>query len=427
MRKVLYSKFSKDREKKYQIQTLILEQDGEKKILKKPIHEEGKAHLENMQKSYPVLSELYRDARVKICPCQATAEGIWFPFVEGESLENRIRFHGETGQYEELKKDFRFLADVIFSVKNMHTFRTSPEFEEIFGNPEFEQSQHSGEISNVDMIPANLLMGDGCTVVDYEWVFPFEIPLEFIYARSLFLQETVARLDKEQQRELYAMGYVKLEELPVYYEMEVKFQEYVAGKEEKYALSHLYKKMHCEVHPVRNVDYSQFTSELKVEGFREGNWEEIDFILFDQTEIHKTISLDVKKTYDRIRILPERHKCILKIHEISGRKENEKTAISFSHNSELLIIDDYYFLEPPVLEFENAGFDCLEIQYLIYRKNDGAIDQLVHFIKRERELMDRNLVLTDQVFHMEQRIRRIESLQAYKMYKKMRNIVKRGN
>ena len=46
MRKVLYSKFSKDREKKYQIQTLILEQDGEKKILKKPIHEEGKAHLE---------------------------------------------------------------------------------------------------------------------------------------------------------------------------------------------------------------------------------------------------------------------------------------------------------------------------------------------------------------------------------------------
>ena len=33
MRKVLYSKFSKDREKKYQIQTLILEQDGEKKIL----------------------------------------------------------------------------------------------------------------------------------------------------------------------------------------------------------------------------------------------------------------------------------------------------------------------------------------------------------------------------------------------------------
>ena len=93
----------------------------------------------------------------------------------------------------------------------------------------------------------------------------------------------------------------------------------------------------------------------------------------------------------------------------------------------MLIIDDYYFLEPPVLEFENAGFDCLEIQYLIYRKNDGAIDQLVHFIKRERELMDQNLALKDQVFHMEQRIRRIESLQAYKMYKKMRNIVKRGN
>ena len=135
----------------------------------------------------------------------------------------------------------------------------------------------------------------------------------------------------------------------------------------------------------------------------------------------------MKKTYERIRILPERHKCILKIYEISGRKENEKTAVSFSHNSELLIIDDYYFLEPPVLEFENAGFDCLEIQYLIYRKNDGAIDQLVHFIKRERELMDRNLVLTDQVFHMEQRIHRIESLQAYKMYKKMQNIVKRGN
>lgn len=41
--------------------------------------------------------------------------------------------------------------------------------------------------------------------------------------------------------------------------------------------------------------------------------------------------------------------------------------------------------------------------------------------------MDQNLALKDQVFHMEQRIRRIESLQAYKMYKKMQNIVKRGN
>ncbi|MGN0399850.1 MAG: hypothetical protein ACI4EO_06950 [Blautia sp.] len=427
MHKVLYSKFSKDREKKYQIATLILEQNGEKRILKKPVHEEGKVHLEKMQESYSVLSELYKDARVKICPCQATADGVFFPFVEGESLENRIRFHGETGQYEELKKDFRFLADVIFSVKNMRTFQTSPEFEEIFGTPEFAKPQHSGESSNIDMIPANLLMGDGCTVVDYEWVFPFEIPLEFIYARSLFLQETVAGLDKELQRELYAMGNVNLEEIPVYYAMEVKFQEYVAGKGEKYALSHLYEKMHCEVHPVRNVDYSQFTHELKVEGFRKGNWEEIDFIIFDQTEIHKTLSLDTQNTYDRIRILPEKDKCILKIYEVSGRKEKEKTAISFSDNSELLIIDDYYFSEPPVLEFENPGFDCLEIHYLIYRKNDGAIDQLIHFIKREKELMDKNQILTDQVFHMEQRIRRIESLQAYKMYKKMRNIVKRGN
>ena len=69
------------------------------------------------------------------------------------------------------------------------------------------------------------------------------------------MQEAVCGLDKSQLEELYAIGRVDMEEVPVYYQMEVNFQEHVAGKGEKYALSHLYQKMHCKSYHVSVWDY----------------------------------------------------------------------------------------------------------------------------------------------------------------------------
>ena len=99
-------------------------------------------------------------------------------------------------------------------------------FCEVFGHPALKEGLAAAEISNIDMIPGNLLLdGEKVWVADYEWVFPFAVPIAFIYARSVFLQEAASALTKEEQEELYAIGGISMEEIPVYYHMEECFQE----------------------------------------------------------------------------------------------------------------------------------------------------------------------------------------------------------
>lgn len=448
MPEILYSKFSKDRQKKFQIATMIVEENKEKSVIKKAMHKEGEVHVRKMIESRELLSELFVNSGVEMCPCKEENGQVRFLFVEGESLEERIHRHANANDYEALKEDYRFLAKIIFSVKGMHTFESSPAFEEIFGSPKFKEAQHSVDISNVDMIPANLLLGEKCVLADYEWVFFFEIPLEFIYARSVFLQEAVCNLDKKQLEELYAIGRVDMEEVPVYYQMEVNFQEYVAGKGEKYALSHLYQKMHCKSYPVSEWDYkSQFFS-ICIEGFAGDKWEEISYEETIHSEIQKNIKLDEQKKYTRLRIKPVGSKSIIKIKKLVGKKEKQEVNLKFSHNAKLVIIDDYYFLEPPVLEIALDGCEEVEFDYFIYRKNDGVIDQMVTFIQNEKALKDEVQMLTEKsaaqekrigelgkevnvlqatVEYQAEKIRQLENLKVYKMYQKVRKIVKRGN
>ena len=99
--------------------------------------------------------------------------------------------------------------------------------------------------------------------------------VEFIFARSIFLQEAVCKCTPKQQKELYKIANIEPEEVLQFYQMEVCFQEYVAGKSEKYALSKLYKNMHRRAYPISEVCYMQAYS-LKLEGLtKEGKWEEL--------------------------------------------------------------------------------------------------------------------------------------------------------
>lgn len=226
----------------------------------------------------------------------------------------------------------------------------------------------------------------------------FEIPLEFIYARSIFLQEAVCGLDKSQLEELYAIGSVDMEEVPVYYQMEVNFQEYVAGKGEKYALSHLYQKMHCKSYPVSEWDYKKQFFSIGIEGDTGEEWEEISYEQTIHSEIKRTIQLKANQ-YTRLRFKPVDSKSIIKIRKLVGKKEKQEVSLNFTHNAKLVIIDDYYFIEPPVLEIALDGCEEIEFDYLVYRRNDGVIDQMVTFIQNEKALKDERQMLTEKMQH----------------------------
>ena len=97
MRKVLYTKFSRERRNEFQIMTRITEEDGIRRVWKLPLQKEGELHIRHMYENYRKLEHLYTYAGVQICPCELDEEkcALAFPFVEGESLETRISRHGK--------------------------------------------------------------------------------------------------------------------------------------------------------------------------------------------------------------------------------------------------------------------------------------------------------------------------------------------
>ena len=70
MRKVLYTKFSRERRNEFQIMTRITEEDGIRRVWKLSLQKEGELHIRHMYENYRKLEHLYTYAGVQICPCE---------------------------------------------------------------------------------------------------------------------------------------------------------------------------------------------------------------------------------------------------------------------------------------------------------------------------------------------------------------------
>ena len=74
MRKVLYTKFSRERRNEFQIMTRITEEDGIRRVWKLSLQKEGELHIRHMYENYRKLEHLYTYAGVQICPCELDEE-----------------------------------------------------------------------------------------------------------------------------------------------------------------------------------------------------------------------------------------------------------------------------------------------------------------------------------------------------------------
>ena len=169
MRKVLYTKFSRERRNEFQIMTRITEEDGIRRVWKLSLQKEGELHIRHMYENYRKLEHLYAYADVQICPCELDEEkcALAFPFVEGESLETRISRHGKEKDFASLKKDYELLYQIIASAKGQKSFVETDAFCEVFGHPALKEGLAAAEISNIDIIPGNLLLdGEKVWVAD---------------------------------------------------------------------------------------------------------------------------------------------------------------------------------------------------------------------------------------------------------------------
>ena len=200
----IYSKYSNDRDGRYELRTDIVETSAGKVVRKVPMTEEARAHVREMEAAYQALCERYEGSGLHINPCMYHEQEGYaeFPFEQGTTLET--------------------LMDQCLSEKNLDGFQRL--FDKYWELVSYRKEGYTGNIADYDLIFANILVdGESWTVIDYE---DKEIAFRAIYCYIL---------EDEKRNELnldYIMQQLNVteDEAEEYRHKEAIFQKKVTGK-----------------------------------------------------------------------------------------------------------------------------------------------------------------------------------------------------
>ena len=92
------------------------------------------------------------------------------------------------GLQTELQEYKKLLTDTLGP--ELKPFAKSDLFVEMFGNPEFTKAYRGAPVNNLDWIFGNLMKtADGIWIIDYEWTFPVQVPIEYLIWRAVSLYQ----------------------------------------------------------------------------------------------------------------------------------------------------------------------------------------------------------------------------------------------
>ena len=236
MVQIKFVKYNSTRRERFQIKTTILEENGTRYVEKAALSMEGAPHIWSFASNYGLLSGQHRVLKFAEPVIHEDRSRARFPYLTGETLAERL---GREIQGGKAPVDaIREALDLVFDVapECVEPFRVTPEFLEVFGGDEssFEDMEDdSFVISNVDALFENMMLTeDGLYCLDYEWVFQFPIPVQFLKYRTLyyFYQQYHSLMEYESRESFLAEFGISVEMAGRYQAMEQCFQEYVHGE-----------------------------------------------------------------------------------------------------------------------------------------------------------------------------------------------------
>lgn len=257
MKRILYTKFSNDRDPKFSIRTQIVEDENHKKYIEKGAAcKEAETHVKKMGEWEKKLDELFSHSVFSINKRVQIGDKYFFEFVEGDTLEEIIDRELEKRGKEAAISILKKYVATIYSVFDGVTFATSDKFTEVFGDVVFDDGieRKSAVISNIDMILSNIkVVSDSeWVVLDYEWTFDFLIPTDYIVYRIISYY-----LEGRNKRKiilgdgLYEEFGINSNDQKLFRQMEDHFQKYVLG--ENVPIRSMHKHL---VKPAYDINYT---------------------------------------------------------------------------------------------------------------------------------------------------------------------------
>lgn len=228
---VLYAKYSRERKKEYKIKTVI-EQNAEGNLVvkKKPLDRSARRHVNDMAVNADRIDHIYPN--VQVLKGRFMETGYQYPFLQGYDLDESFYAYRRDAACFVEKTERAVKQYYAYQVPD-EPFRMTDEFTEVFGCDAPKQGV-SLKYTNLDYIFSNIRIArEGAYVIDYEWVFNFPIPHEFLIWRSLgqLYDKYRMYIGREISRTAFLerLG-ISEENSRIYVKMSACFAEYVGGK-----------------------------------------------------------------------------------------------------------------------------------------------------------------------------------------------------
>lgn len=213
--RVIYTKYSNEREKCFQIRTDIVEKpDGERYVEKTPLCRQAVRHVEQMQEFYQVLEEENKSKSISFCPTKIEHGAAVSPFVSGTSLQSVLQNLIQEKKFKEAEGVLKgAISGIREYLENRVADRTA--------------------VTDLDLIFPNIFVENNhWTIIDYEWSFDTDIPAEFVLYRALFRASMeLPECELTQLSTLLEMADISEKAAQKYRDWENTFQKYITGNQ----------------------------------------------------------------------------------------------------------------------------------------------------------------------------------------------------
>lgn len=410
MKKTIYSKFSNERVEKFSIRTDICEdENGTRSVRKFPVTSEGRDHVENMLRWYLEIGKKADESKLCMTKCQKRDEAVEFEFVQGNTLEERLDQYlaeNNTDDFFELVLEY---ADEVRKVYSGKKFEKSPSFIQIFGDVDLPDYLLGDNYIDIDMIFSNIIMnGDKWFVIDYEWTFEFNIPVNFILYRAIFYYTLlVEERQKNVEKDLFKKIGISDEEAAAYKIMERNFQKYVAGENISFfALQKKNGKRMIDLENLLRVEQDK-DAMTKVQVFydRGNGFSEADSDFFSvSSDEKKKIKFHISNNVVNLRIDPAQRRCVIRILELWAQAENGRYELTYEPNG--VKVDSgliMFMTDDPQIYITNLknGTDTVWMEYVIQEISGELTGKIVELSgkidnqSRELEEKQKNIDLIE--------------------------------
>lgn len=347
----IYSKYSRERASQYQIKTSILILDESRYVTKAALTYSAEEHIKQIYLNFETLRHVYGDDNI-VKPISFESGSISFEYIDGESISQLLL-------WSVIRKDkvkfFGVLDMFIRLIDNLNSeyycqFEHTPNFIDTFGYREKLLGLKSLTISNIDLIFENLLLDKNgqIKIVDYEWVFDYPIPLNFIKFRAIntfYYSNYNTIRNFVAIDELFDYLGILREEISEYIEMSNIFAD-IVGTERESAFIKKYQKKKV---PFSFIEPPEKKAQLFYAGEGEGQFSEENSIFCSVTKSDNKIHFDLSGTegITNIRFDPMEAMGSLYIKKVTLKDVDDKELLlnPVYSNAEYIFNGYYIFLE----------------------------------------------------------------------------------